>query len=373
MNASAKTPDITTSWLNINTGCNNRCVHCYRAPDLAAPSRSMPLARARNVVDFFSRLGVHSCIFIGGEPTLYTGLPNLISWAKEKGIPEVTIVTNGRRLANEKYCLTLAESGLDVFSVSVHSAQSRVHNDITQNNTWMQTVDGIKNAVSTGRTCSLNLVANERNFESTPDSLREMLTWGVSSIVVSCATPCITDGAIDGTFALDPRRYAQLVAEIADIDGPVEILHELPLCLFSEEQLLRLTGRAKLAFGCHVGIGQGLSVDVDGSIIPCNSFPGCTMLELFKGDEILYTVPEFREIWVHDITVRAVRDGFSVYRSPICASCELWQICTCGCPLTWGPRDPGEYINDGLIGVRPDQLVSLTGTHKPADEGGDDE
>src|SRR5437762_550 len=48
----------------------------------------------------------------GGEPTIWPGLPALIAEARSMGFRSVTVVTNGRRLADEAYARALVTSGV---------------------------------------------------------------------------------------------------------------------------------------------------------------------------------------------------------------------------------------------------------------------
>ncbi|MFH0804937.1 MAG: hypothetical protein V1916_01945, partial [Patescibacteria group bacterium] len=82
----------------------------------------------------------------------------------------------------------------------------------------------------------------------------------------------IAEDGINGEEALDPTLFAQLVEKFAVLDDRVVILHELPLCILSRPTFLRLVESSRLGYGCHIGIGRGLSIDVDGRVIPCNSF-----------------------------------------------------------------------------------------------------
>ena len=231
---------VTTGWINVNTECNNRCVWCYRTADLRSTPQRMNLNVAEQLIDFFIDLEVYSCIFIGGEPTLYPGLHRLISRAKLGGIREVTVVTNGRMLKNKDLAKKYMDSGLDVFSVSIHSAFPEVHDLASQTGSWKETVNGIKNIISMKGKCSLNVIAGKQNVDDIPKSLPLMLEWGVGNIIVSCAIPHIKKGEVVGESALDPKRFAQLIEEITPISERVVVLHELPLCLIKKETFLKL-------------------------------------------------------------------------------------------------------------------------------------
>jgi len=352
--------DITTGWINVNTGCNNRCKWCYRQVDLATNSQEMPLHMAEQLVDFFIALDIYSCIFIGGEPTLYKKLTDLVSQAKKGGIKELTVVSNGRKYSKKEYVQDLIAAGLNNFSISIHSGFQYIHDLISRVPAWEQTIGGIKNVVSLGHFCSLNVVVGPGNVTSTIDSLKILLDLGVDKIIVSAVIPCVGENGITGEYALDPQDFGELATQIADLDERVVVLHELPLCLIPREPFVRLVEQNRLGFGCHVGLGRGLSVDVDGKVIPCNSFAHHPMIDLFQDGKLRFSPDEFRHVWATDETVKSVRDAVNVYRSEICKECDLWSLCNCGCPMTWGAFNPEDYINDGLLDIKAEDVYQYT-------------
>lgn len=354
---------ITTGWVNVNTGCNNRCRWCYKTDELGDEPLEMKFEMANHVVDFFSGLSLYSCIFIGGEPTLYEGLVPLVEKTKIGGIEEVTVVTNGRLLGKNDLSKRLSDAGLDVFSVSIHSAEEALHNSIARRDSWRETVAGIESVVSLGAKCSLNLVVGQQNYESVIPSIQPLLNLGVDQIIVSCAIPCVIDGSVDGSNSLDPRLFGELVGQIAECPDQVVVLHELPLCLIEREAFMKLAMKNRLGYGCHVGVGRGLSIDTEGRVIPCNSFPSFPMFRLFDQDGPLYSIDEFLAHWTSNTDVQELRAEANVYRSEICKECDLWPLCNCGCPLTWGFYEPEGFINGSLVDVEAETVYGWTRAH----------
>ncbi len=349
---------ISTGWLNVNTECNNRCAWCYRTEDILVNPQRMEFRTATQLVSFFVDLGVYSLIFIGGEPTLFPDLDKLILMARLGGIKELTVVTNGRALVNKGLVDTYQDAGLDVFSVSIHSASAVIHDKSARTQSWTETVRGIKNVISAGGRCSLNVIAGKQNVDDIPTSLPKMLEWGVENIIVSCAIPYLYKEKFIGKNALNPRRFAQLIEDCSPISEKIVFLHELPLCLIKKDTFLSLAEQNRLGYGCHIGVGRGLSVDVDGSVIPCNSFPHFPLLSLIENGSLRYSIKDFNSLWETNEIFLTLRNEANVFRSEICSRCDLWSLCNCGCPLTWGYFNPEEYISEELIGINADEVAS---------------
>src|SRR5438128_284987 len=83
-------------WLELTSKCNLECVHCY-----ADSNPAKPLHEAMTVVDWrkalveANQLGCQNVQFIGGEPTLYPRLADLIDWARRCAYQRVEVYTNG--------------------------------------------------------------------------------------------------------------------------------------------------------------------------------------------------------------------------------------------------------------------------------------
>ena len=84
--------------IELTNRCNLSCKHCYVKKDRFA---DLPQDFVKGLIDQSSELGVNRIVFSGGEPLLYNGLFGLAQYAKEIGVPETALLTNGL-LINEK-------------------------------------------------------------------------------------------------------------------------------------------------------------------------------------------------------------------------------------------------------------------------------
>ncbi|MEU6309927.1 radical SAM protein [Streptomyces sp. NPDC047014] len=68
-------------WLEVTGFCNERCDHCYADSGPDQGHGTMTVADWVRVIDEFAAMGGVDVQFIGGEPTLYPYLPELIAHA----------------------------------------------------------------------------------------------------------------------------------------------------------------------------------------------------------------------------------------------------------------------------------------------------
>lgn len=96
--------------------CNMECNNCY------LPNRDYADVDYDKLVEFINKFQVRTEFrLIGGEPTLYSRLPQLIQTIRGNSINHrVTLVTNGLKLASQKYVKKLKQSGLNRIYLSMN-------------------------------------------------------------------------------------------------------------------------------------------------------------------------------------------------------------------------------------------------------------
>ncbi len=97
--------------------CELACPFCYRQ-SIATPDKIMPVELALRLIDQAADMGVPSMKFNWrGEPLLHPKLPQIVAYAKQKGILETIINTNAVAL-DQRTSLALIEAGLDLIIYS---------------------------------------------------------------------------------------------------------------------------------------------------------------------------------------------------------------------------------------------------------------
>jgi len=105
--------------------CNARCVFCPR-DEMHRKQGVMDDALFRKVVDDCSSLGIrHVRLHNFGEPFVDRRLAEKVAYAKQKGIPEVGVISNGS-LIDESVARAVVEAGLDAINISVDASGREV-------------------------------------------------------------------------------------------------------------------------------------------------------------------------------------------------------------------------------------------------------
>ena len=110
--------------VNLGKVCNNKCRFCMTTEVdklMFAPNEDVI-----KEVKAYARKGFVSLGFLGGEPTIYPKLSNVIRHARKSGFMEVHIVSNGRKYADRAFLEELVDAGATRFSVSIHSHVKKI-------------------------------------------------------------------------------------------------------------------------------------------------------------------------------------------------------------------------------------------------------
>jgi MoaA/NifB/PqqE/SkfB family radical SAM enzyme len=101
--------------------CNAKCVFCPR-DEMHRPQGVMSLDLFKKVVDECAELGItHVRVHNYGEPFVDRRLVEKVRYAKEKGIREVGMISNGSLITDE-VARAMIEAGLDAINISVDAS-----------------------------------------------------------------------------------------------------------------------------------------------------------------------------------------------------------------------------------------------------------
>jgi MoaA/NifB/PqqE/SkfB family radical SAM enzyme len=171
-------------WLELTAKCNLRCVHCYAE---SAPDR--PLHQKLTLHDWKRALregadvGCDNVQFIGGEPTLYPGLADLLHEARSNGYKTVEVYTNGTAFT-ARLKRAFADLGIDL-AFSVYADDAAVHDAITlQKGSLARTTENIKWAVAAGLDVRAGIIRTALNANVVARTEKFLEGLGVRSIGV---------------------------------------------------------------------------------------------------------------------------------------------------------------------------------------------
>lgn len=167
----------------INTSCNRRCVYCAVWKRQLA---ELSTQEWKFIIDRVASFGVPLINILGGEPTLRSDLADIIKYASNKAI--VNLTSNGDNFRGDNgrnYLGSLRESGLSSVTLSLHEL-----NDLQGH------IDTLLFAKKMGAIPILSTVATQSSIKHLPDVMKITNKHGILFRYSLCQT-------LGGVFSTD--------------------------------------------------------------------------------------------------------------------------------------------------------------------------
>jgi radical SAM protein with 4Fe4S-binding SPASM domain len=167
------------AWLEVTGLCNEFCDHCYADSSPRGTHGTMTVAAWTNVIDQLSEMGTLDVQFIGGEPTLYPDLPELIRHARGAGL-SVEVFSNMSHVRDELW-ETFTECGVRL-ATSYYSDDAADHDAVTKlRGSHKRTRQNVQKALSLGIPLRAGVVA-VREGQRVQEAASDLSGLGVGTV-----------------------------------------------------------------------------------------------------------------------------------------------------------------------------------------------
>ena len=332
-------------WITVNRGCNMRCSHCYQQDTEFDPAKNASLEMITTEVELLSVSGAKSVVVIGGEPTVYPHLVEVIKMLVAKNITPI-LVTNGRELSKESKIDRLLDAGLRHITVSIKADSESGYQEVTGTKGSLekviQAISYLKarNSVLLGISVTIEdyFVLHLENY------LTFLLNLGVPHVNFDLGSPILKAAGVDITKIPNPFVLADAVERVHRTLKGTKLSYSfymtIPLCILDKGIKNELVEDRRISTSCHVSKGNTAIFSEDGSVLPCNHF---TDMIYGKLGEDFSTVEEFKAL-LNNEGVKQFRKEFNSFPHSNCSTCSDWGICGGGCKIKWMHYDPKDYI-----------------------------
>jgi cyclic pyranopterin phosphate synthase len=162
--------------ISVTDRCDLRCRYCMAEQMTFLPrDKVLSLEEIATIADRFIARGVRKIRLTGGEPLVRRGVTDLAARLGRhlgRGLDELTMTTNGTRLAD--HAEALAAAGIRRINVSLDSRDPDRFRHITRHGEVARVIDGIFAARAAGLAVKINMVALKGVNE---DEIAPMLAW----------------------------------------------------------------------------------------------------------------------------------------------------------------------------------------------------
>lgn len=161
--------------------CNFKCKYCR---GLKKPYRGdLSFIEAAQVVKMWCDDGLENIRFSGGEPTIWKGLLELVSYTRSHAcVKHIAISTNGSASINMYY--NLIQAGVNDFSVSFDACCSSSADKMAGVDAKFDHLCQVIGYLSKNTYCTVGIVLDERNLVEVHKTIELAESLGVSDIRV---------------------------------------------------------------------------------------------------------------------------------------------------------------------------------------------
>jgi len=241
--------------ISITEECPNRCIHCA-LPDTKNKAKLEP-ETVKSIIDQTIDLGSTLIIFDGGEPLLYDGLEDLISYVDQsKAIPG--LFTSGVGMTPER-AKSLKDAGLSMLSVSLDSANAEGHDYMRgRSGVFREAVNAMKYGLEAGLLVGMYVVLSPGNIDELDDFYELAKDLGVHELSFYEIVPTGRWQDHEDEVVSDEglEKFNEFVERASNDEGPR---------VFPIPQIIR-------KMGCFAG-RKWLHVTPEGDVLPCACMP----------------------------------------------------------------------------------------------------
>jgi radical SAM protein with 4Fe4S-binding SPASM domain len=320
--------------------CNLDCEFCYvgkkDSPELGSADLKKILFK------IYHEARVPSVSFTGGEPLLREDLPELVRYASRMGL-WTNLITNGTRL-DAGLARELKACGLASAQVSIEGSNPADHDRLTgREGSFEKTLNGIKLLQAQGIPVHTNTTVSRRNLDDLGEIVALAKKLGLPRLSMNLMIPCGAAGDRPDLWV----PYTEIGPEImklikrAQKEGIKFLWYSpVPICHFNPIA----HGLGNKSCAAVTGL---LSVDPQGNVLPCSSWPQPVGSLLRSG---------FKKVW--DSASRVYFEN-AEYAPRECRSCTSFDACKGACPIYWEA-----YRNSGSENSRA-VLRPIAGNRRP--------
>ncbi|UGV41810.1 radical SAM protein [Methanococcoides orientis] len=241
--------------ISITEDCPNNCIHCA-LPDTKNRA-SLSAEDVKSTIDQVLDMGSTFIVFDGGEPLVYEGLEELISYV-DGDLATTGMFTSGVGLTKER-AISLKEAGLDMLSISLDSSTEKGHDTMRGRvGVFKDAIGAVKNSLDAGLLVNIYVVISPGNIDELDDFYKIATDLGVHEISFFEIVPTgrWMNRLDEMMTADDHKKFDDFVKRTESMDGPK---------VFAIPHVLK-------KMGCFAG-RKWLHITPEGDIFPCSCLP----------------------------------------------------------------------------------------------------
>jgi uncharacterized Fe-S cluster-containing radical SAM superfamily protein len=198
--------------------CNARCGFCYYQDLVDNPVELEPTNQMlRLKLATLRKLGASEVEFTGGEPTIRSDLIDLVEYAREIGFRNISMITNGLRLAKPGYAARLVAAGVNDVLFSIHGHDAESHDQHTAiPGSFAKILQAFANMRELGARCRTTTTVTGLNHNHLTNIFALVLSLEAACIHLAVFSPVADANGTDPRFFVDYQVAATVIKTAID-------------------------------------------------------------------------------------------------------------------------------------------------------------
>lgn len=317
--AQPKLHELREIKIEVTHRCDLNCIHCSSN---AHPTHASIMSRADclRIIKEAADLHVRDITFSGGEPFLWSHLPEAISCAASNNM-DISVYTTGN---SKGFAPLLSSIGKNIKTIifSLFGSNAQTHERVTRvSGSFNKTKVSIRFTKEQGINTEIHFVPTARNYQALDQVVVMAEQLDISAVSILRLVP-------QGRAAFLPND-ALTKAQNLDLQKMI--------------QCLRQKSRVKIRTGspynflllnedtdCMAAVNRVI-ISPNQDIYPCDAFKGISAYSIVKTDRLSnLSQSSLDDCWKNSPYLQAIRKTISVYPS-CCKVCKKVSLCQSGC------------------------------------------
>lgn len=219
--------------IRVGYSCNNNCTFCHLGP---RKYRDLTTEELKNKILLCKKQGYNFVVLSGGEPTIRKDIINIAKFIKQNNM-KFGLITNGRMFAYNSFLKKLVQNNLKYVYISLLGSSKKLHNNITNSNSFEQTIKGIENIVkykSVEHKVNVTVISkNINDLKNIVDLAKKIKVRKLKFSPVDCKGNVLKNHDIVPDLSLTIRKIKEAVDYTIQKNIQARI-SDLPLCLIGK-------------------------------------------------------------------------------------------------------------------------------------------
>lgn len=157
--------------LKLTYKCNNNCNYCCQDRKLRTIDSELSIDKIQTILE--KEKNISKVVLTGGEATLSKDLEEIVKLIRRKGITNIQLQSNAKKLSAKKYLELLVAAGINSFGISLHGCNASMHEAFTgTEGSFDKVIKALMNLRDFNLPVALNCVITKHNVNNLEDILQ---------------------------------------------------------------------------------------------------------------------------------------------------------------------------------------------------------